>query len=438
MTDARATSLEPGELTGGGPTLVLTAGANSPGQKSWTISRPITLIGSKRPAHILLHQPSIQPAHCVVVMAGGRGVLLDLLTPTGTRCNGDVCVKRELRSGDVIEVGPTRINVAFAQSLAQASTRSVSPPVPAVGDTDAPDASGILLVEEPSGRSWRIHEPVALIGARSGVSVQLHSALVADVQAVLFRFGATFAIFDVSQRGGVLVNSWPARLGAVTTGDRIQIGSSQLLVSLEAADRNGQPLCPAPAWQAQRASASTASASWLLAAAPPVVMQANPEQSREPSAAPPAGSENPAVPASPRPSELTAISDHGELLRILAEVQAKLEAIQPRLASSWQHLNDRRSSHAPLARKGEDSGANLARRVAELDALDAALRGHLFDLTRTHEQLSACRQELLTLARRWLASPAVASPSGTPLTAPAPCIEAAARTAADAPAAVGD
>lgn len=411
MTDVRGTSSESGELTGSGPTLVLTAGAKSPGQKSWTISRPITLIGSKRPAHILLHQPSIQPAHCVVVMAGGRGILLDLLTPTGTRCNGDVCAKRELRSGDVIEVGPTRINVAFSNPPPQTSNRPAASSAAADADTEIPDASGILLVEEPSGRSWRIHEPVALIGARSGVDVQLHSALVADVQAVLFRFGATFAIFDVSQRGGVLVNSWPARLGAVTTGDRIQIGSSQLLVALEGGDRVGEPPSPAPACEPLRASARTASAPWSPAAAPPVVMQANPAQSREPSAALPGDAENPAVPASSQPSELTAISDHGELLRILAEVQAKLEAIQPRLASSWQHLNDRRSSHAPPARKGEDSGANLARRVAELDALDAALRGHLFDLTRTHEQLSACRQELLSLTRRWLASPAVASPN---------------------------
>ncbi|MCC7291108.1 MAG: FHA domain-containing protein [Phycisphaerales bacterium] len=419
MIDARGTSLEPGELTGGGPTLVLTAGAKSPGQKSWTISRPITLIGSKRPAHILLHQPAIQPAHCVVVMAGGRAILLDLLTPTGTRCNGDICVKRELRSGDVIEVGPTRINVAFSNSLAEGSKRRAATSASADVEANIPDASGMLLLEEPSGRSWRIHEPVALIGARSGVDVQLHGALVADVQAVLFRFGATFAIFDVSPRGGVLVNGWPARLGAVATGDRIQIGSSQLLVALDEGDPVRKPLPRAQAGQSQPEVVGTTPASGSHASARPAADRAASAPWREPLPAQMAGGDTPADPAFSRGCEPAAGCDQGELLRILAEVQARLEAIQPRLASSWQHLNDRRSSHALPARKGEDSGANLARRVAELDALDAALRGHLFDLTRTHEELDACRQELLTLAHRWLAAD-VASSSKTAAAATPP------------------
>ncbi|MBI4718161.1 MAG: hypothetical protein HY763_10180 [Planctomycetes bacterium] len=55
------------ELPATAPFVRITAGVGSASQKTWNIRRPVTLIGSTRPAHIVLHDRDVSNAHCVIV-----------------------------------------------------------------------------------------------------------------------------------------------------------------------------------------------------------------------------------------------------------------------------------------------------------------------------------------------------------------------------------
>ncbi len=43
------------ELPSTAPLVRITAGFGSAGQKTWNLRRPVTLLGARRPAHIVLH-----------------------------------------------------------------------------------------------------------------------------------------------------------------------------------------------------------------------------------------------------------------------------------------------------------------------------------------------------------------------------------------------
>ncbi len=75
------------ELPSEAPRVRITAGVGSAAQKTWNIRRPVTLIGSKRPAHIVLHDRDISPAHCVIINTGVDVLLKDLYTHSGTLCD---------------------------------------------------------------------------------------------------------------------------------------------------------------------------------------------------------------------------------------------------------------------------------------------------------------------------------------------------------------
>src|SRR3990172_11824147 len=101
------------ELPAGAPQIRVTAGAGSAGQKTWTLRRPVTVIGSRRPAHIVLHDEDISNAHCVIVNTGSEVLLKDLHTSSGTQLNKTRVNLAVLADGDVITLGDTTIQVAI-------------------------------------------------------------------------------------------------------------------------------------------------------------------------------------------------------------------------------------------------------------------------------------------------------------------------------------
>ncbi len=74
-------------LPSSAPLVRITAGIGSAGQKTWNLRRTVTLIGSHRPAHIVLHDRDVSGAHCVIVNTGTDILLKDLRSREGTFCN---------------------------------------------------------------------------------------------------------------------------------------------------------------------------------------------------------------------------------------------------------------------------------------------------------------------------------------------------------------
>ncbi|MCG3132385.1 MAG: hypothetical protein FLDDKLPJ_03224 [Phycisphaerae bacterium] len=373
----RGAEVEQRTPPGGSPTLTLTVGAGAPSEKTWLVTRPITLIGSKRPAHILIHHPDVEAAHCVITTDGRSALLTDLRTASGTRCNGETCRTRILAEGDRVELGDARILVSFNDAPAGPSGL----PRRAGGGGVAPLTDKPLVLHEEGGeRAWTLELPVAVLGSRDDADVVLAGGMSQPLHVVIFRHAQGVAAFDLSPAGGMRVNGWPTRLTNLLPGDQLELGSTMLRVGPSPAEHERRPSSVSSAPQVGL-PATEASKAWEWPAKP----VATPSVCR---------SGFPARAPSTRSAPMPPVN-----LETVLGLSHRLEQIRERLTRSWARLNDSQGARS-CGGTGIDRGVDLARRVAELDALDAALRGQLFDLTRAQEDLAECQNELMTLLRQ--------------------------------------
>ena len=190
------------ELPSTAPQVRITAGMGSVAQKTWNLRRPVTLIGSRRPAHIVLHASDISPAHCVIVNTGRDVLLKDLYTSSGTLCNDASVDLRVLRDGDVITVGTNRIQVAIqAPQRTSDDLDAGSNPVDPTA-VHAPVAITLIHTDQ----QWSVERPVALIGRHESAEILLDDERVSRRHAIFFRFMDGLAVFDIGGENGILVN----------------------------------------------------------------------------------------------------------------------------------------------------------------------------------------------------------------------------------------
>ena len=323
------------------PRIRITAGAGTASQKSWRLRRPVTLIGSRPDAYIVLHGRAIAPAHCVIVNTGSAVLLKDLDTDAGTRVNDKPVGLAVLRDGDLVRVGETLIQVAI-----HAFRRA--PPSGAA----APDPLKLpqpLCFRLPDGSSvGTVDEECAVVGRGERAAVRLDDESVSPLQALVFAVDGTPAIFDLSAESATLVNGQPAGPAPLRPGDRLQVGRIELAL----AGSDGELAEAAPAGRAQDLPAAT----WGSGTS-----SSSPQQAR---------------------------SDSG-----LDEIERKLALLREDIATSWRSFNARRGE---IERGDHAAERQPARSEADFDRQDAALRGRLHDLTGYQEELATREAELRT------------------------------------------
>ncbi len=173
------------QLLPSAPLVRVTAGVGSAGQKTWNLRRPVTLIGARRPAHIVLHDKDVSAAHCVIVNTGREVLIKDLHTSQGTICNRDRVDLAVLSDGDVITVGATKIQVAIridpdCNGDSGADMNYVDPT-----KLRAP----VNIRFEHADKEWRVEDAVALIGRHPDAEIHLNVDEVERRNALLFLFG---------------------------------------------------------------------------------------------------------------------------------------------------------------------------------------------------------------------------------------------------------
>jgi pSer/pThr/pTyr-binding forkhead associated (FHA) protein len=202
------------------PRIRATAGAGTAGQKTWSLRRPVTVVGSGRGATIVVNQPQADKAHCAIVNTGDCVVLRDLHTASGTMRNGQRVDVAVLADGDVIEVAGVRIQIAI-QSPRRRNEQTgvdlsfVDPmqwPVPFVfrADGESDDAA--------------VEAPFCVIGRRERAAIRLDDPEVSLAHAIVFRFNGRPAICDLGSRTGTRVNGRPVTFAPLRDGDELRIG----------------------------------------------------------------------------------------------------------------------------------------------------------------------------------------------------------------------
>lgn len=358
------------------PLVRLTAGVGSAGQKTWNLRRPITLVGSRRPAHIVLHDKDVSSAHCVIVNTGHEVLLKDLHTSAGTKRQRDVVDLIVLKDGDVLTLGGTSLQVAIQ--------------IPENPSDDS--ACGIKYVDpcKFSGRvnlrllgtttEWPIEDAVALLGSHQNAAVCLDHDDICPRHAVLFKFQNRPAVFDISTKGGIWMNGQRASLAMVKDGDGLTIGPFGITIAYN---------LPSPMSVAAAIPPASATLGGGLGS-----KQADAAASCEAAAA------------------RTATTGR------LGDLDAALSDLERNLTDAWEQLNNWDSpptngsesetapaqtaapapatsgatAQAPAAEPAPvqpagPTAAELAALSAELEAKEAAVRGRLHDVTRFHEQI---------------------------------------------------
>jgi len=325
------------------PLIRITAGMGSVAQKTWNLRRPITLIGSRRPAHIVLHDPNICDAHCVIINTGTEVLIKDLHTESGTLCNGAHVYLAALHDGDVVQAGDTKIQVAIQKpNNPDAIDWSLTPSEQATRF----DPPCILELEEVE-KQWTIEEAVVLLGSHEDAGVRLDHPDVSQRHAVLFRFCRTPAVFDLGSRLGISVNDQRCSLTPLHHGDVLQVGPFHVRVGR---------INP----QNTRVVNDPPSEGELTIAPPPT--------------APPA--------PAPQP-EGTATA-----------------AMSSDLTSSWSGLNTWEMQLRDDAGEIENRRDSLASWEQALEEKEAALRGKLHDLERYNELIEQRERDVQVLAER--------------------------------------
>ena len=293
------------------PRIRITAGVGTASQKSWYLRRPVTLIGSRRRAHIVLHGAGVARAHCAIVNTGSAVLLKDLHTPTGTLCNNKPVDLVLLRDGDLVQIGSTLIQVAI-QTFRSAARHDLA------ADADPLKLSTPLRLQRSGEvQGWMIDSTCAVIGSAAGVAVRLEHEAVSLAHALLLELSGRTVLFDLASESGTLHNGQPIGLAPLERGDHLRVG----------------------------------------------------------------------------PFELTALAPDDQLAPPTAEA-VKLALMGEDLRGTWHEINDWHAAGPEGQDRPESWEQRLAARAADLDRLDASLRGRLHDLTGHQEDLAAREKDL--------------------------------------------
>jgi len=341
------------ELPESAPRIRITTGLGTATQKSWNLRRPVTLIGSRRPAHIVLHDRSISPAHCVIINTGTEVLLKDLYSRSGTSCNDSPTDLSVLSDGDVVTISGINIQVAIQGGE----------------NTSADSASGCefadpTILDKPVNISlvnmdvqWQLREAAVLIGRHEAALIRFDHEDISRRHALIFRFKAGPAIFDMGGQGGLRINSRLCTLAPLRVGDRITIGPYRLQLD---------SVC-------ERRDQTTSNENTISSPERWPALVSIPE-------APP-GSADVTFSGSGSGNHRSGNGRHDT-------PNPPSEPISDGIRKSWDQLDGLQEQIVSEATHLGQQETTLSAREAELDTMDAALRGQLHDINRLEEQLA--------------------------------------------------
>lgn len=183
-----------------------------------TLSQDVIKIGKLKSSNLCLEDDSVARMHAVIEVSGSDVRVIDLGSSTGTILNGRRVEKNDvLKSGDVLEFGPFRVEVEFSASSATVVPQggtvvSAAPVAPAPAMTMVPMAPAAAPVQVAAAHAMAAPQrPVMQIDA-SEVEVQDGSR----VTEVVTMYGRT--VVDVQHVGQVKSKTAQAPLFFVMGG----------------------------------------------------------------------------------------------------------------------------------------------------------------------------------------------------------------------------
>ncbi|WP_428936789.1 FHA domain-containing protein [Fontivita pretiosa] len=178
--------------------------------------RPVSVVGSRSSARIHLISSSVSKAHALLVRSDARTYIRDLASRTGVIVNGQQVREAILSDGDEIQIGKFTFKYAAGPGEDR-PLRAPAPPAP-------PARLDVAGAQFPVP----IDQRVLLIGRRSTCDVHLLEDSVSTAHAVIFEMDGKRYIRDLGSRTGTFVNGVSTHQHALSPGDRIRIGQTDI------------------------------------------------------------------------------------------------------------------------------------------------------------------------------------------------------------------
>ncbi len=145
-----------------------------------TLSQPVIKIGKVGSAHLCIDDASVSRMHAILEVGATGGVtLIDLGSTRGTLVNGQKIHKATLESGDSIQLGDIRIELAIGEPVRASAVRPPAVPMPAV----RPPAVPMPAVPSPDVRPAAT--PVMFAGHDPAETDDVGGARAIEVAAML-------------------------------------------------------------------------------------------------------------------------------------------------------------------------------------------------------------------------------------------------------------
>ena len=206
------------------PRIRTTAGIGTAGQKTWTLRRPVTVIGSGPHSTIVLTGPAVAKAHCAIINTV-HAVLLKSLSPqSGTLRNGQPVDLVLLNDGDVIQIGDQRIQLAIQQAKGRNEKTAAD-----VSFCDPLAVPQPVRFEQIDGADrWSIDSSVCLAGRHPAVPIHIDHPDVSLAHTMFFYFAGQPAFCDLGSRTGTWLNGQRQMMAFLESGDQIRIGPVEM------------------------------------------------------------------------------------------------------------------------------------------------------------------------------------------------------------------
>jgi pSer/pThr/pTyr-binding forkhead associated (FHA) protein len=187
------------------------------GKPGISLSRPVTVVGSRNRAHIHLVSQQVSKSHAMVVNGGSAGCYVrDLASRTHVLVNGQQVKEAELKDGDVLGIGP--FTFRFTDPNKKPRRR---------GGVQTNVAAGVLRISTRT-LPFALDARTTLIGRRPTCDVAVDDMDVSTTHAVVFELDGKRYIRDLGSRTGTFVNGTAIHQQAIEFGDEIKIGAATM------------------------------------------------------------------------------------------------------------------------------------------------------------------------------------------------------------------
>lgn len=202
------------------------------------IDHPCAMIGRDSYCEIVLSDPAVSGRHAFLQVIGGRVLVVDLESRSGTRW-ADLPRPDGWLAPDVpVQVGPFRLHLAA--QVSDSRTR-FGPGYHPLQSGPLPDGYPKAAVEFRNGKvaqsRWEINRTVTLLGRARSCKINLASDEVSLFHAYFLLTPDGVWIVDLFGRGGVLVNGEPVRFCRLEHSDEVRVAKFVLGLAYEGGAR---------------------------------------------------------------------------------------------------------------------------------------------------------------------------------------------------------